>query len=160
MEDAVSQAKSEFIRAKDRLTNLFAQTPDDKINWSPSASSRTPVQLVAHCAEAIRNINRFLDGHPFEIKDPAKADDHFRELESRYNTREQALGFLNQVSSEYVAWLDVLTPDKLATIIELPFGFGTAPVSDGLAFPWRHTQAHIAQIEYIQTIFGDHDWHL
>lgn len=160
MEDAVSQAKTEFVRAKDRLIKLLAETPDDKINWSPSPSSRTPIQLVAHSAIAIRNIHRFLDGHSFEIKDPAKADEHFRVQENQFTSREQALELLDEVSTNYVSWLDALTPENLSAIIELPFNFGSAPVAAGLAFPWRHTQAHIAQLEYIQTIYGDQDWHL
>src|SRR4051794_12092571 len=160
MEDAVSKAKSEFVRAKDRLAHLLATTPDDRINWSPSDSCRTPVQVVAHSAGAIKHIHGFLDGRPFDVGDPTAADKMFREYERQFTTREAVSGLLDQNSAAYLAFLDTLTPERLQAMVQLPFGLGTAPVAACLGFPAAHTQGHVAQLEYIQSIYGDHDWHL
>ncbi len=62
MEDVISKTKADFVRAKEDLARAFATTPEDRINWSPSPTARTPVQIVAHAAEAIRNIHNFLNG--------------------------------------------------------------------------------------------------
>jgi hypothetical protein len=160
MEDAISKAKADFVRAKDQLTRALANTPDDKVNWAPSPTARTPVQIVVHCAQALRNINEFLDGQPFPVTDTAAADKFFREQEQPFTTREQAVSLLEKNSAEYLAWLDALTPERLNTSIQLPFGLGSAPVAAGLAFPAAHTQGHVGQIDYIQTIYGDRAWHL
>jgi hypothetical protein len=160
MEDLISQAKADFLRAKEAISRALATVPDDRINWSPSPTARTPVQIVAHAAETVKNLNALLDGRPFPIKDTAEADKMFRESERQYGTREQVVDLLDQHSAEYVAWLDALTPDRLNTLVELPFGLGSAPVAVGLTFAPGHTRGHAAQIEYIQTIYGDHDWHM
>src|SRR5207253_4309919 len=62
MEDVISQAKADFLRAKQLISRALATTPDDRINWSPSPSARTPIQQVAHAARAVNSINGFLDG--------------------------------------------------------------------------------------------------
>ena len=41
----------------------------------------------------------------------------------------------------------------------LPFGLGQAPLGYFMTMGAAHTQGHIPQIEYIQTLYGDHDWH-
>jgi hypothetical protein len=160
MEDVISQAKADFVRAKDQLSRAFATTPDDKINWAPSPTARTPVQIVVHCAQALKNINEFLDGRPFEFTDTAAADKFFRENERPFTTREEAVSLLEKNCAEYLVWLDALTPERLNTSIQLPFGLGSAPLAVGLTFPPAHTSGHAGQIEYIQTIYGDRDWHL
>ena len=160
MEDTISQAKAEFIRAKDDLARALATTPDDRINWSPSPTSRTPVQIVAHAAAAVKNIHNFLTGQPFGFDNAADADRSFREWEQRFTTREQVNSLLDQSSGAFVAWLDTVTQEQLAEMIELPFGLGSAPRSAALAFAAAHTRSHVPQIEYIQTIYGDRDWHM
>src|SRR5258706_2858285 len=160
MEDVISQAKADFVRAKDQLSRAFANTPDDRVNWAPTPTARTPVQIVVHCAQALKNINDFLDGRQFAFTNTAEADKYFREQERPFTTREQAVSLLEKNSSEYLAWLDALTPDRLNTLIQLPFGPGAAPLAVGLSFPPTHTNGHVGQIDYIQTIYGDYDWHL
>jgi hypothetical protein len=158
-QNTIEQTKQEFLRAKDRVVRLLKTTPDDRINWSPSPTARTPVQIVAHVAEAIKNIHGMLDGRPFPITNTEEADKYFREMEKRFNSREQVLACLEDNCANYVAWLDALPPERLDAQFEMPFGMGNAPVSSGLGFPTMHTQSHIPQLEYIQTIYGDRDWH-
>src|SRR5262249_62290749 len=124
MRDAIDQAKVDFTRAKEQLAHAFETTPDDRINWSPAPTARTPVQQVAHCADALRNIHRMLQGQQFAVPNSAEADLSFREWEKRFSTREQVLELLERHSSEYVSWLDTLTTDRLDSSIPLPFGMG------------------------------------
>jgi len=159
-QDTITQAKSAFLQAKGGLCNAFASTPDDRLNWSPSPTSRTPIQQVSHAAYAIKNIHNFLIGDLFPIESTVEADQYFREQDSKFSTRDEALALLEQNCDGFVAYLDSLTPDQLATMIKLPFKLGEAPVGIAITFPASHTQWHQAQIEYIQTIYGDHDWHI
>ena len=36
----------------------------------------------------------------------------------------------------------------------------TVPMSAGVTFAAYHTHGHVAQMDYIQTIYGDQDWHM
>lgn len=159
-QDTINQAKDEFLQVKERLTVIFAETPEDRVNWSPSETARTPAHIVAHAAGAIQNLHGMMQGHAFGLGTSAEADAGFREWEQQFTTREQVTELLEDISSSYVAFLDSLTPESLETLIPLPFGMGQAPLGIALAFPPMHTRGHIAQIEYIQTIYGDYDWHM
>ena len=159
MENSINQAKEEYFRAKGRMTHALATTPDDKINWSPSATARTPIQLVAHCANATSGIVGMLNGKPFPFASLAEFDAAMRAEETKFTTREQVLERLEQTSAEYLAWLDTVTPEQIASTVHLPFG-PSFPMAVALTFPEHHLSNHIPQMDYVQTIYGDHDWHM
>ena len=159
MEDTLSQTKAEFLRAKGRLAHALATTPDDKINWAPSPTARTPLQQVAHGAMAIADIQDMLTGKPFPYAGPAEFDRALRSAEKEFTTREQVLSLLEQTSAAYLAWLDTLTPEQFAATLQMPFG-PPVPMAVAMTFPAYHLVGHIAQMDYIQTIYGDHDWHI
>ncbi len=158
MNDVVSQTKSQFIRVKDRMVLLLAKTPDDRINWSPSATSRTPLQQVAHSAMAISGIHGMLLGRPFPFENIADMDTSLRADEKKLTTRDDVLSLLEKNGNEYLAWLDTLTAEQLAGTIQSPFG--PMPMAGALGFATDHTRGHTAQIEYIQTVYGDLDWYM
>jgi hypothetical protein len=160
MNDLIEGAKSDFVNAKGRLVHALATTPDERLNWSPSPTARTAIQQVAHAAIAIKNLNDTLDGRTFKADSVEAADAGFRSEERRFTTREEVLELLETYSAAYVAWLDRLTPDRLESMVTLPFDLGQAPLKECLAFPPMHTMVHAGQIQYMQTIYGDHDWHM
>lgn len=159
MNETIKQAKDSLLGARDRMTKALAATPDDRINWSPSPTARTPIQIVVHAANAVHNIHEMLNGNPFSVPDTATADAQFREEERQFTTREQALELLNKNCDKYVAWLDALDPARLDSMVTAPFNLGQAPLAVGLTWPPAHTNGHVDQMEYIQTIYGDHVWH-
>src|SRR5437660_150029 len=154
----INDAKAEFTRAKDRLAKDLKTTKDDKINWSPSSTSRTPVECVAHAAMSIEGIQGMLTGKPFPFSGVDELDAFSRQEEAKFKSREQALGLLEEKSKGYLNWLDTLTPEQIGSTIELPFG--SFPLAAAITFPADHLRCHAGQIEYIQTIYGDRDWHM
>lgn len=157
----VEDARTNFAQAKGQLEKAFAGIPDDRLNWSPSETARTPVEIVAHSAEALFHIAEMIDGRPFYQGPTADADAEFRERERDFKTREAALELLEKNSSILLDVLDRLTPERLdSEMATLPFGLGQAPIAMVLGAPADHTRWHAAQLEYIQTIYGDRDWRL
>jgi hypothetical protein len=154
----VSDAKAEFGRAKDRLTRALDTTPDERINWSPSETSRTPIQQVAHAAIAIEGIQGMLMGKPFPFSGPAEMDAVSRQMEKGYTTRESAVSLLNEKSDAYLNFLDTLSDEQVDSTFESPFG--AFPMASAITFAADHTRNHAGQIEYTQTIYGDQDWHI
>jgi hypothetical protein len=158
MEDSVSQAKAEYLRAKGRLVVALDTTPDDKLNWSPSASARTPVELVAHAASAVALIQGAISGALWPYASLTEADAAFRVDDKQFKTREQAKGHIEETSNKFIAWLDSLTPEQVGSTVQMIFG--SFPVGVAITFAADHMRGHTAQIEYIQTIWGDYDWHV
>ncbi len=153
MQQIIEDAKSEFLRAKGRLVKVLAATPDDRINWSPSETSRTPVQLVGHSASSIPGIQGWLAGGPFPFADMAQMDAVLREEEKSFTTRDHVSTLLEDGSTGYIAWLDSLTPEQVAADKETMMG--TFPMAQAITWVADHIRSHVAQIEYVQTIYGD-----
>ena len=157
-EQTINAAKGEFNRAKDRLLKNLATTPDDKLNWSPSPSSRTPLGQVAHSAMAVQGMQGMFTTGVMPFDNIAEADAGWRKAEKEYTTREQVTNLLNKNCDEYCAWLDSLAASKLASTITVPFG--EFPMSEVITWPADHLRNHAGQMEYMQTIYGDMDWHM
>ncbi len=159
IEDVV-QAKTDFLQAKERLLRSLANTPDDCFNLSPSPTARSTAHQVAHIAQTIKNLQALFSGKPPHRSSRSEADNAFRDWEQQFHTREEVLEMLEQNCDAYLAWLDTLTPQQLEGIIELPFDLGSGPLRSLLAFQITHMQWHIAQIDYIQTIYGNRNWNI
>ena len=155
---AVTQAKAEFIRAKERLVHGLATTPDDKVNWSPAPTARTPVQLVAHAALSIAGMQGWFAGTPFRWASMAEADAEWRQEEKAFTSPQQALDLLEKNSAAYLAWLDSLTPELLASTLHT--AMGDFPLAYAITFTADHLRGHAAQLDYLQTVWGDLDWHM
>lgn len=157
-QQTMERAKADFTQAKDALSRALAATPDERLNWSPSATARTPLHQAAHAAKAIRQICELLEGRPFPSNSTAEFDASLRAWEEQFTAREPVLALLESNSAAYLQWLDALTPEALEGSIELPFGSGNACMAQARSFAPHHTNWHTAQINYIQTIYGDQVW--
>lgn len=158
-EETIEGAKDQFMHACSGLLRALESTPDDRLNWSPSATARTPLQIAAHAADAVRNLHGMMEGRTFDVPTTAEADAGFRKWESQFQTREEVVALIDEIGDGYLKFLDTITPDQLSNMVRLPFTLGSAPLSLVITFPPMHTQTHIAQIDYIQTIYGDQIWH-
>ena len=158
MNQIISEAKAEFIRAKERISKALMTTPNEKINWSPAPSARTPIELVVHAGIGNTIIGNMILGKPFPYGSMAEMDAASKTEEKKYSTREEALGILEKTSSEYLALLDSLTDEQLkSTVI---FGASSFPMASAITFPADHIRSHASQIDYIQTVYGDNEFHM
>lgn len=143
---------------KGRLERAFANTPDDRLKWSPSPTARTPLGQVAHCANSLGFIATMLEGTPYDAPTTADADRNFLELEKAVDTREKATELLNRNFERYIELLQNTTDQDLDKMLALPFGMGEAPFRFVMSAGYDHTLCHLGQLEYIQTIYGDRVW--
>jgi len=157
--DPISAAQAELIGTKDRMVALLRATPEDKLNWKPSPNSRSIVEIVAHSAHALGNIHKQLSGIPFPVPNSQQANQTFLEHDSAFTSREQVEAYLEEKCRGYVEFLSSLQPEDLSRPVTMPFGLGEAPMGYFMTMGHVHTLGHIAQIEYVQTMYGDLDWH-
>lgn len=160
MREVIDQAKAEFLQAKGGLLHALETTPDDRINWSPSETARSPLHIAAHAAIGGRAMLGNLKGDTFAIPTTEEAHRHFRATEMEYSSRDQVERLWESLVQDYFTWLDQLTPERLESMMALPFGLGSMPTSMGIAVMPMHINWHTAQIHYVQTIYGDYDSHL
>ena len=154
----VSDAKAEYGRAKDRIIKGIQTTADDKLNWSPGGSARTPIHQVAHAAMAVAGMQKMMGGEPIPFDNIAELDAGWRKEEKEFKTREEVVALLNKNSDAYLAYLDTLSPEQIQSTLSAPFG--EFPMASVITWPADHLRNHAAQIEYTQTCYGDMDWHM
>lgn len=158
MSAEVEAAKGDFERTIGRLLNDLAETPDEKLTWSPSSTARTPLEIAFHISEVIAAIHASLDGTlEFPSETPAEMDAACREQEKNTGSREEIVKTIEERSAAYADWLGTVTDETMAKTWNSPFG--PIPYTVAISLPTYHTAGHIAQIEYIQTIYGDRVWH-
>ena len=142
----------------DRIKRILERTPDDRLLWSPALTARSPLAQVVHAANSINHIHTAMKGTRYATPTMAEADAEFLALEASFTTREQALALLDKNSQAYLDWLDQLPDENLSDMVPLPFDLGEAPMEFMLIMPAWHTNDHAAQMDYIQTCYGDRNW--
>ena len=152
-----SNLKENFQQRASRLAKGLATTPDDRINWSPAATARTPVEIVAHVASVISTFHEVMMGAPFPDIQMDSFDAILRQSEAQFKTRESAASLLEKNSEAYAQWLEQLSPEALETEVQFPFG--KFPLPAAMEMLNDHIVNHCGQLDYIQTIYGDRVWH-
>lgn len=158
MNRIIKQSIEDIKQLNHRMLRNLGKFPDDRLNWSPSSTARTPLQIVAHCGFSLGFITTMLNGTPYPTPTMAEADAEFLAMESTIKTREEALARWALGLDAFVAHLEQIKDDDLDKMVKLPFGMGELPLSYMVGVGSMHTREHLGQIEYLQTIYGDREW--
>lgn len=141
-----------------RLKHLLTFVPDEKLSWSPSSTSRSAIGLAAHCGLTSR---AFVDLMVGRMPDPMPSlEVFFRDLvsaEKAIDSREAANALIDDSTEELISAIKSLSDEQIASSPETPFG--PIPMTYLLGLFSSHIDGHIAQLEYLQTVWGDFNLH-
>lgn len=156
--DLIERSKRDAETARAQLLKTFEFVPEDKLTWSPSPTARTALQIVAHCGAANGAFAAVLRGEePPLSKDPGEAAAQIRDGGKDVATRAAAIRSVNDSTAAVIAALDRVTPDRIGTTPDSPFG--PIPFTVWMNLPSMHMGSHAHQIDYLQTIWGDLENH-
>ena len=129
--------------------------PEEKQNWVPTvegaAGLRTAREQVAECAAANRFFAGLLRGekpasfNPFDVK-------------SEYASLEAAQQDLIASAAECAAAIRGMSDDDLEK--EFVTRRGAMPGYDVIGFPYRNMAYHSGQINQLQLLYGDTEFHI
>ncbi len=143
-------------------TNFFLSTfqavPDDKLNYSPSATAKTPLRLAAHLSVANSAFAGLLRGEPAPDIPLPEMIQWMDQQERQITTRDEAVQALETSKTEVCSAIANLTPEAIASTIKTPFG--EMPATFLMQLCGLHPACHASQIDYIQTIYGDMEMHM
>ena len=152
----VQEFQAEKIESGAELLAFWLGTvPEDKRSWTPevpgAAGLRTVLEMVAECAAA----NRFFAGllrretpqgfNPFEVK-------------ANYATLEAAQQDLISSATECAAAVRALGDEDL--VAEFTLRRGAMKGYQVIEFPYRNMAYHSGQLNYVQLLYGDAEFHL
>ena len=146
-------------KSSEELLATVAATPDDKLDWRPLDEGRSVRDLFSESAytavgvEAmvtkpvvgVPNITEFMAG---------------LELAKSW-TREESVEKLKSALAGLVAAVESFAPEQLAETITVEMHRGPVPISktEWLLMLQRTFISRFAQINYIQHLYGDHEYH-
>lgn len=143
---------------RDSLLRTAQAVPEDKLNWKPLDNGRTVLDLLGDAAQMPLFAIQLM-----EQKESFQFDrERFQQAtQARATwTRDEAIEHLNRNTKQMIAAIGALTDEELNTPIHLPMGGGmTLPLSGWLMMAYRTFTSRFAQINYIQTLYGDFESH-
>jgi hypothetical protein len=154
MSDLIEMAKHATLGGRHYALSTFSHVPDEKLTWSPAPSAKSALRIAAHIGLSNDRLANVLQGR---MPPPGLS---FEELSERGNaqemeitSREMAVKLIEDSTERYIAALDTLTADHLAGETQTPFG--RFPTSAFIFICGQHMRSHAAQIDYLETVWGD-----
>jgi hypothetical protein len=158
MGEMIGIAKQATEAGKQRILKALSFVPDEKLTWSPSETAKSALRVAAHAGVSNGMFASILSGQKPSAGSMAEVFAAMDTAEKAITTREAAIKSVEESSSAIVAALDKMTPELVGSTVEMPFG--SFPMAFFMTLPGSHMDAHAAQIDYIQTIWGDLDPHM
>lgn len=158
LNDIKANAVKEAQEACDYLLKTFSFVPDDKLNWSPSESARSALQLVAHCALANKAFASIIRGEDIPV--PADMSDFrgiMRSMEAEITDRNAAADLVKTSTATFIEAVGEVTEETFTSSPNSPFG--PMPMPFWMTLAGMHMKAHACQLDYLQTIWGDVEDH-
>ncbi len=126
-------------------------TPDDKLDWVPMGAAKTPRVIIAECGASYRWLAAELRGEPnaAEAWESTKPED--------FATREALADFVKGAEAEFLAAIGALTQEQLGQKRQVFWGEET--LGNLMWLGMIHTNYHVGQLNYIQTLWGDTEMH-
>ncbi|HET6384875.1 MAG TPA: DinB family protein [Armatimonadota bacterium] len=157
MGDIITMCKERAIQEMEYFLRTLSFVPIDKLTWSPAPTARSAVQIAAHCAGYSGGFASIIRAGKF----PPSVEEFRNPIQSAINsisTLEQAETMLRKGIADTAAALDTVKPEQIGAMIESPQG--QTPFTFFMTVPALHLNGHAAQIDYLQTCWGDQEVHL
>ena len=157
MEDFIAICKERTTDALDRFLHDLSFVPAEKLTWRPTPTAKSALEIAVHCAGYSGRFADIISAGKFawsveEFRGPILAA-----IES-ITTLDEAETMLRKNIAKTIAALDTVKPEQVGSIIESPQG--QTPFIFFLTLPAMHLEKHGAQIDYLQTCWGDLEVHL
>lgn len=157
MEDFIAMCKERTTAAMDRFLHDLSFVPADKVTWRPTPTAKSALDIAAHCAGYSGAFASIIRAGDFPWSRDEFRGPILTAIES-ITTLEQAETILRKGIADTIAALDTVKPEQIGAMIDAPHG--RTPLKFFLTLPAMHLENHDAQIDYLQTCWGDLEVHL
>lgn len=148
-------------QGKDGLVRTFDAVPDDKLAWRPLDNGRSALDLIGDAAQTPRLALQLLQTAPGQSVPPLyEVFQQMREERAAWS-RADALQHLEQNHGALFAHISSMSDEDLARPLSIPMRGQemTLPLAGWAMMAYRTYIARFAQINYIQTLYGDFEAH-
>lgn len=153
--NSVEAAKKSAINNMEMFLRNFSHVPDDKLDFKPVPTAKSPLRIAAHTAlYAGRFANMIRERRlptPDSIEEWVAANEA---EEIAVTSREEVERIFREGTAEVLAALDSLTPEEVEMTLESGQGW-SMPMKFLMDLPGWHATLHTGQIDYLQTCWDD-----
>jgi len=142
----------------DELAKTARAVPEDKLNWRPLDNGRAILDLLGETAQTATFVAEVARSRG-ETKMTRERFASWKAERADW-TRETALEKLETGTRELVAAIDELSDEELDADVTMTMHESiTMPLAAWIMLAYRTFVSRFAQINYIQTLYGDVDFH-
>ncbi|HEX8834629.1 MAG TPA: DinB family protein [Abditibacteriaceae bacterium] len=143
---------------RDGLTRTAQAVPEDKLTWKPLDNGRTVLDVLGEAAQTSKMVTQMVLSNGEEM--PSREAFQQMRAERADWDREKCLQELQTNSNALIEAIGTKTEEQLAKPIYSPMGGGmTQPLAFWSMMAYRTFMSRTAQINYIQTLYGDFESH-
>lgn len=144
--------------AKNGLSSTASAVPDDKLDWRPLDNGRTVRDVLGEAAQMAGvaiEVARTRGERKIAYEEFAKMKE-----ERAAWSREHSLQLLEENTAKLLAEIESLSNEELEQDVTMPIRGGlTMPLANWILQAHRVMVSRTAQINYIQTLYGDFEFH-
>ena len=157
MNPVIELSKLTAVQGMDMFLRNFSHVPDDKLNWSPTPTSKSALRIAVHTAVTNANFARMIRNRALPAKEEvpefvAKT----KAAELAITSREEMERVFRQNTQEVLDALDTLTSDDLDLVLDSGQGW-TMSMRYLMRQAGWHATLHTGQIDFLQTCWNDQE---
>ena len=133
----------------------FSYIPDDRLNWTPTPSAKSPLRVAAHTALYASRFAKMIRDR--QLPQPENLEEWLAQRnaeEVAVATREEMIQIFHAGTQEVLEVLDSLTEADVEMNLESGQGW-SIPMRQLMVMPGWHATLHTGQIDYLQTCWDD-----
>ena len=160
MESLVASCKESAVEGMEEFLKTFSFVPDDRLTWTPTPTAKSALRIAVHTALYAGRFARMIKTR--KLSWSGSLEDWLVQRnaeEAAITDRAEIETIFRQGTEEVLAALDSLTPEEIASPLDFGVGF-SPPMTQLMSLPGLHAISHGAQIDYLQTCWGDQEVHL
>lgn len=147
-------------QGKSDILSVFNAVPDDKLDWKPFDNGRTVLDLFGEAAQTPALLTAFAKGKGEVALDYELAGKYVNRDERGGWSKEDALAAFEANHAAMLELIESFSEEDLSTQITVEMGGGsTNPLSVWILMVYRTYVSRFAQINYVQTLYGDFKYH-
>ncbi|MEI8281638.1 MAG: DinB family protein [Armatimonadota bacterium] len=151
MNPAIELSKLTAVQGMDMFLRNFSYVPDDKLNWSPTPTSKSALRVAAHTAVTNSNFADFIRNRKLPAGDDIPGFvARTAAAEAAITSREEMERVFRENTQKVLDALDMLSDED----VEIVFDSGMSMKFLMRLAGW-HATLHLGQIDYLQTCWGD-----
>lgn len=151
--DPIESAINQIHACSTRFLVTFRAVPDDKLDWSPAEGAKTSREIMRHMITSHYAMAQTFTGTPL-IEDMAAWE---AAHEADFADRAALEKLFEEATEKVCAQLRNVDPATLSELTGPPHM--QLPRAFWINLPARHADMHGGQIDYLQTCWGDQEFH-